>query len=41
MREKALRENNTATAADVESDAAFREALFGNAAEAQVMFLRQ
>ena len=31
MTEKALREKDTASAADVESDAAFREALFGNA----------
>ena len=36
MREKALREKDTATAADVESDAAFREALIGNAAEARI-----
>ena len=37
MREKALREKDTATAADVESDAAFREALFGNVAEARIL----
>src|SRR5450432_369971 len=36
MREKALREKDTATAADVESDAAFREALIGNASEARI-----
>ena len=31
-----MREKDTATAANVESDAAFREALFGNAAEARI-----
>ena len=36
MKEKALHEKDTATAANVESDAAFREALFGNAAEARI-----
>ena len=36
MTEKALREKDTASAADVESDAAFREALFGNVAEARI-----
>ena len=36
MTEKALREKDTASAADVESDAAFREALFGNLAEARI-----
>jgi len=36
MKERALREKDTATAANVESDAAFREALFGNAAEARI-----
>jgi tetratricopeptide (TPR) repeat protein len=35
-KEKALREKDTATAADVESDAAFREVLFGNTAEARI-----
>jgi eukaryotic-like serine/threonine-protein kinase len=36
MKERALREKDTATAVTVESDAAFREALFGNAAEARI-----
>ncbi len=36
MKERALREKDTATAATVESDAAFREALFGNAAETRI-----
>jgi len=36
MKEQALREKDTATAANVESDAAFREVLFGNAAEARI-----
>jgi serine/threonine protein kinase/tetratricopeptide (TPR) repeat protein len=36
MKERALREKDTATAANVESDAAFREALVGNAAEARI-----
>jgi eukaryotic-like serine/threonine-protein kinase len=36
MKELALREKDTGTAANVESDAAFREALFGNAAEARI-----
>jgi tetratricopeptide (TPR) repeat protein len=36
MKERALREKDTATAANVESDAAFREALIGNASEARI-----
>jgi len=36
MKELALREKDTGTAANVESDAAFREALFGNAGEARI-----
>jgi hypothetical protein len=36
MKERALREKDKATAANVESDAAFREALFGNEAEARI-----
>ena len=36
MKERALREKDTASAADVESDAAFREVLFGNTAEARI-----
>jgi eukaryotic-like serine/threonine-protein kinase len=36
MKERALREKDTATAADVESDAAFREVLFGKTAEARI-----
>jgi serine/threonine protein kinase/tetratricopeptide (TPR) repeat protein len=36
MKERALREKDTATAANVESDLAFCEALFGNAAEARI-----
>jgi tetratricopeptide (TPR) repeat protein len=36
MKERALHEKDTATAANVESDAAFREALFGNAEEARI-----
>ena len=36
MKERALRENDKGTAANVESDAAFREALFGNEAEARI-----
>ncbi|HEY6387405.1 MAG TPA: protein kinase [Candidatus Acidoferrum sp.] len=36
MKERALREKDTAAAANVESDAGFREALFGNAAEARI-----
>jgi tetratricopeptide (TPR) repeat protein len=36
MKELALRDKDTGTAANVESDAAFLEALFGNAAEARI-----
>jgi eukaryotic-like serine/threonine-protein kinase len=36
MKELALREKDTGTAANVESDAAFLEVLFGNAAEARI-----
>jgi eukaryotic-like serine/threonine-protein kinase len=36
MKEKALRDKDAATAANVEADAAFREALYGNAAEARL-----
>jgi eukaryotic-like serine/threonine-protein kinase len=35
-KERALREKDTGTAAEVESDAAFREVLFGNTAEARI-----
>jgi eukaryotic-like serine/threonine-protein kinase len=36
MKERALREKDRGTAANVESDAAFRETLFGNTAEARI-----
>ena len=36
IKERTSREKDTATAANVESDAAFREALFGNTAEARI-----
>jgi len=36
MKERALREKDVATAADVESDEAYREVLFGNTAEARI-----